>query len=97
MCVCVCVARFKMAHFKLYEGGQKQRFLSVCVVVHFTCFLGGPANGIKRVVANQKPLTVHSLMFFRKYEWHSKCNESLQNCLRYLEKKGSNLCSFCDV
>ena len=48
--MCVCVARFKVAHFKFYEGGQKQRFLSVCVVFHFTCFLGGPSNGIKRVV-----------------------------------------------
>ena len=45
----VCVARFKMAHFKIYERGQKPEFLSVCVVVHFTCFLGGPANGVKRV------------------------------------------------
>ena len=45
----MCVARFKMAHFKIYEGGQKPEFLSVCVVVHFTCFLGGPSNGIKRV------------------------------------------------
>ena len=45
----VCVARFKMAHFKIYERGQKPEFLSVCVVVQFTCFLGGPANGVKRV------------------------------------------------
>ena len=38
-----------MVHFKFYEGGQKRGFLDVCVVVHFTVFLGGPANGIKRV------------------------------------------------
>ena len=46
----VCVARCKMAHFKSYKGGQKQGLLGVCVVGYFTCFLGGPANGIKRVL-----------------------------------------------
>ena len=67
--MCVCVARFKMAHFKIYDGGQKQRFLSVCVVVHFINFLGGPANGIKRVDASlpykfQENAVFHSIFGF---------------------------------
>ena len=57
----MCVARFKMAHFKIYEGGQKPEFLSVCVVVHFTCFLGGPSNGIKRVDPQGQVLLVGGL------------------------------------
>ena len=48
----MCAARFKMAHSKLYMGGQNTHFwmcVCVCVLVHFTFILGGPANGVKRV------------------------------------------------
>ena len=46
----VCAAHFKVAHFIILGLGQNLKFRRVCVAAHFTFFLGGPSNGINRVV-----------------------------------------------
>ena len=56
------------AHFIILGLGQNLKFRRVCVAAHLTFFLGGPANGIKRVVSNPKAEALEEMAFSMAYD-----------------------------